>query len=298
MGLHTTVERVGIATGRREQLLPSAVQWSSDRFWRGIRLERRLDRAGEISEGYLLRHVIVLRLSPAIPQELYRSGRGWQPQSMAIWSMQVFPARVPFAARWDGFAEALVLDIAPEFLAAATCRETPHQRIELRPFVIVEDRFVAHTMLALEADLHVGSPAGRLYGETLGAAVAAHLVRKYTDITVDSHNGTMLSDAMLSLVLQYIGDNLDTDLPLQGLADLVQTDVYRFVRSFKRAMGIPPHQYILRERIERAKSLLCNPKLPLSEVALRSGFADQSHLTNAFHRMTNLSPRAYRNAVA
>lgn len=296
MGLHATVERVGIATGRREQLLPAAVQWSSDRFWRGIRLERRLDRAGEISEGYLLRHAIVLRLSPAIPQELYCSGRGWLRQSMTIWSMQLFPARVPYAARWTGFAEALVLDIAPEFLAAS-CRKTPAEHLELRPFVIAEDRFVAQTMLALEEDLNVGS-AGPLYGETLGAAIAAHLVRKYTDITQDCRNGTMLSDAMLNLVLQYIGDNLDTDLRLQDLADLIQTDVYRFVRSFKRAIGIPPHQYILRERIERAKSLLCNPALPLSEVALRSGFADQSHLTNAFHRMTNLSPRAYRNAVA
>jgi AraC family transcriptional regulator len=75
-------------------------------------------------------------------------------------------------------------------------------------------------------------------------------------------------------------------------------DVYRFLRSFKQSTGLPPHQYILRERIERAKSLLSSPGLPLTEVALRSGFVDQSHLTKAFRRLTNLSPGAYRKAVA
>jgi AraC family transcriptional regulator len=210
--------------------------------------------------------------------------------------MQVLPARVPFASRWNSCAEVLLLEITPEVVASVACRGTPPQRLELRPFVTGEDLFITQTMLALEEDMRAGSPAGRLYGESLGTAVASHLVRKYTDVTGDSREGTSLSSAMLSLVLQYIAENLETDLSLQDLADLVQTDVYRFLRFFKRCTGLPPHQYILRERIERAKSLLCNPTLPLTEVALRSGFADQSHFTNAFHRIMNLSPLAYRRA--
>ena len=107
-----------------------------------------------------------------------------------------------------------------------------------------------------------------------------------------------LSKEMLSLVLQYIEDHLETDLSLQHLADLVHMDLYRFLRSFKRSAGLPPHQYILRARVERAKLLLGNPALALTEVALRSGFASQTHFATAFRRMTNVTPRTYRNAAA
>jgi AraC family transcriptional regulator len=292
----SAVERVDVVTGRRTKLRPAAVQWSSDGLWRGIRLEQRLDVPGEISEGYLLRHVIALHLNSPVTIERYRPGRGWKPERFTTWTMQVLPARVPFASRWNGCVEVLLLEISPEVVASVACRGAPSERLELRPFVMGEDLFITQTMLALEEDMRAGSPVGRLYGESLGIAVASHLVRKYTDVAGESQEGTTLSSAMLSLVLQYIADNLESDLSLQDLADLVQTDVYRFVRFFKRCTGLPPHQYILRERIERAKSLLCNPTLPLTEVALRSGFADQSHFTNVFHRITNLSPLAYRRA--
>jgi AraC family transcriptional regulator len=295
MAPHAVIERIEIATGRREKLRPGAVQRSSGDLWRGIRLERRREVPGEVSEGYLLSDVIALHLSPPIPRDLYWPGQGWKPQRIATWSMQVFPARVPFAVRWAGCAELMLVEVPPEFVTAVAGR--PHERLELRPFVVAEDPFINQTMLALEDDMRAGSPAGRLYGESLGIALASHLVRKYTDVTKESQERTALSSAMLSLVLQYIADNLETDLSLQDLADLVQTDVYRFVRLFKQCTGRPPHQYILHERIERAKSLLCNPVLPLTEVALRSGFADQSHFTNAFHRMTSISPLAYRRAI-
>ena len=296
-GTRAALERVDIATGERKKLR-GAVQWSSDALWSGIRLEHRSDGPGEVSEGYLLKHVIALELSSPVPRELYLPGRGWKRQHIAPGSMQIFPARVPYALRWSGSGEAMVLEVAPEFVAAVACRGAPPERLELRPFVTATDRFVAETMLALEDDFLAGSPAGRLYGESLGMALAAHLVRRYSDMPQDSHTGSTFSKEMLSLVLQYIEDNLESDLSLQHLADLVQMGVYRFLRSFKRSTGLPPHQYVLRARVERAKSLLGNSTLTLTEVALRSGFASQTHFATAFRRMTNLTPRTYRNAAA
>jgi AraC family transcriptional regulator len=298
MTSHAAIEWVDIVTGRRDKLRPGAVRRSSGDLWRGIHLERRREVPGEVSEGYLLRNVIALHLSPSIPRELYLPGRGWKQQRIATWGMQVFPARVPFAVRWRGFGEVLLLDVAPEFVASLASREMSPKRLELRPFVTTEDSFITQAMLALEDDMCAGSPAGRLYGESLGIALAAHLVRKYSNITQDSQRGTAISKEMLRPVFQYIRDNLETDLSLQNLADLVQMDVYRFLRSFKHSTGLPPHRYILHERIERAKSLLSNPALPLTEVALRSGFASQSHFATAFRRMTNVTPRTYRNVAA
>jgi len=295
MAPRAAIEWVSGATGQRSTLRPAALRWSSDDLWRGIHLERRLDVPGELPEGYLLRHVISLHLRP-FPLELYWPGRGWQAQRLTTESIQIFPARVPYAARWDRGGEFVLLEIAPDFLSA--CKGSPPEHLRLRPFFTTNDCFVTHAIRALEDDLRAGSPAGRLYGESLGLAVAAHLVRKYSDVVLGLEKRMALPSATLRLVLQYIGDNLETNPSLQDLADLVQMNVYRFVRSFKLSTGVPPHQYILRERIERAKSLLCNPALPLTEVAMRCGFADQSHLSNIFRRVTKLSPRAYRRAVA
>jgi len=296
MAPRVALERVDTATGERKALR-GEVQWSSDALWRGIRLEHRSGGPGEVSEGYLLEHVIALKLGSPIIRELYLPGQGWKPQRIAAGTVQIFPARVPYALRWRCWWEALLLEVAPEFVTAVACREEPQERLELRAFVTAEDRFIAETMLALEADLLAGSPAGRLYGETLGMALAAHLVRRYTDVTQDLHGDSAFSKEMLSIVLQYVEDNLETDLSLHHLADLVHMDLYRFLRSFKRSTGLPPHQYILRARVERAKSLLGNPALALTEVALRSGFASQTHFATAFRRMTNVTPRTYRNAA-
>jgi AraC family transcriptional regulator len=300
MARAAAIEWFGISTKRRAKLRPTAVQWSSGRFWRGVHLEHRLDVPGEMPEGYLLRPVIALHMSSPMSQELYCPGQGWKTQRVASLSIQIFPARIPYAVRWDGRGEVLLLELAPEFVAAVTRRVTRFERLELRPFVVTEDCFIAQTMLALDSDLRAGCPDGRFYGESLGTALAAHLVRKYTDVAQDSQTqpSSRLSSALLSRLLQYIGNNLETNLSLQDLADLMQTNLYSFARGFTQSMGLPPHQYILRERIERAKSLLSDPAMPLSEIALRCGFADQSHLTNTFRRMTNISPRAYRRAVA
>src|ERR1700677_3394528 len=300
MARGAAIEWFGISTKRRAKLRPAAVQWSSGGLWRGVHLEHRLDVPGEMPEGYLLRPVIALHMRSPCCQELFCACQCCKTQRVATLSIQIFPARMPYAVRWDGRGEVLLLELAPEFVAAVASRVKRFERLELRPFVVTEDCFIAQTMLALDGDLRAGCPYGRFYGESLGTALAAHLVRKYTDVAQDSQTQpcSRLSSAMLSRLLQYIGDNLETNLPLQDLADLMQTNLYSFARSFTQSMGLPPHQYILRERIERAKLLLCDPAMPLSEVALRSGFADQSHLTNTFRRMTNVSPRAYRSAVS
>jgi AraC family transcriptional regulator len=292
------LERVDIATGERKKLR-GVVHWSSGDLWKGIRLEHRSGGPGEVSEGYLLKHVIALTLSVAITRELCLPGRGWQAaQRIAAGTVQLFPARLPYALRWSGRWEALVMEVAPELVAAVAYREAPQPHLELRAFAAGEDRFIAETMRALQADLLSGSPAGRGYGESLGMALAAHLVRRYADVVPDLQKDPALSKEMLGVVLQYIEEHLETDLSLHQLADLVQLDVYRFVRSFKRSIGLPPHQYVLRARVERAKSLLGNPKLALTEVALRSGFASQTHFATTFRRITHVTPRTYRNAAA
>jgi len=288
---HTVLERVDAASGRREWFRPHALRLSSGDRWRGLRLERRVEEPGATAEGYWLNHVVVVYDLPPAHREVYRPGIGWQPIALKPRSIEILPAHSVYASRWDGAPEALVIELAPELLiGSGGTRAAP------RACLAGEDPFIAQTALALEQDLRAGSPSGIVYGESLGSALAAHLVRWHTDAGQPLANDARPVSG-LDRVLDHINNHLDTSLPLQHLADLVQMDVYRFARVFKQATGMPPHQYVLHRRIELAKRLLRESGLPVMEVALRSGFADQSHFTTVFRRLTRLRPSAYRSAA-
>jgi AraC family transcriptional regulator len=72
---------------------------------------------------------------------------------------------------------------------------------------------------------------------------------------------------------------------------------FHFAREFKKATGTTPHQYLIRFRVEKAKSLLVDRDLPLVEVGLRAGFSHQSHFTRLFRRITGTTPHLFRTAL-
>lgn len=292
----TGIERVELATGRRENLAGDATLSSTD-CWKGMRLLRVHAEPGEIPEGYFARHVVGVHLSGAITPDVYLPTRGWKACRLTTSSVKLFPAGMPYAARWARPVDAMLVEIAPEFVLGVAGCEVSADRLEFRPFAGVEDRFIAHTVLALGEEARAGAPGGRLYGESLGAALVAHLLRKHGAFSPDATTWSALSQGELGRVLQYIGDNLEARLSLQDLAGLLQMNVYRFIRSFKQSTSVPPHQYVLRQRVARAKSLLSDPDLSITEVALRSGFASHSHFATAFRRITNVTPRSYRDSV-
>jgi AraC family transcriptional regulator len=80
------------------------------------------------------------------------------------------------------------------------------------------------------------------------------------------------------------------------MAGLLGLSPYHFARMFRRAVGVPPHQYVLQRRVERAKGLLLAGRLGLSDVALAVGFSDQSHLTRVFRRAVGITPARFRRA--
>ncbi|MGH8000244.1 MAG: helix-turn-helix domain-containing protein, partial [Brasilonema sp.] len=68
---------------------------------------------------------------------------------------------------------------------------------------------------------------------------------------------------------------------------------YYFCQLFKQSLGITPYQYVLQLRVERAKQLLKNQKITICDVALACGFANQSHFTKHFRKLTGMTPKAY-----
>lgn len=106
-----------------------------------------------------------------------------------------------------------------------------------------------------------------------------------------------LSPHKLQQIIEFIDDHLDQSIPLATLADLAALNYDHFIRCFKRATSKTPHQFLLDQRIERAKLLLRTTTLPLTEIALRCGFNSQPHLTTQFRLSTNITPHQFRQSA-
>jgi AraC family transcriptional regulator len=94
-----------------------------------------------------------------------------------------------------------------------------------------------------------------------------------------------------------MAENYTRDLRLEELARIAGISRFHFAREFKRMTGTSAHQYLIKLRIQRAKALLMESKIPLVEVGLRSGFSHQSHFTRLFRRFTGATPQSYRLIV-
>ena len=91
--------------------------------------------------------------------------------------------------------------------------------------------------------------------------------------------------------------HLQENIALEVLAEIAQLSVHHFARAFRQSLGTPPHNYIVKRRVEHAQQLLRNTDLPLSEIAIEAGFTDQSHLARHFRTMTGVSPSLARHQL-
>jgi AraC family transcriptional regulator len=111
-----------------------------------------------------------------------------------------------------------------------------------------------------------------------------------------AHAGLAMSSWDRALVDHYIDERLGCDIGLDDLARLLQCSRQHFARRFKLTYAVSPYQYVIERRLERAKQLLRQTRLPLSEVAGACGFGDQSHFTTCFSCRVGVTPRRYRDA--
>jgi AraC family transcriptional regulator len=99
---------------------------------------------------------------------------------------------------------------------------------------------------------------------------------------------------VLRRIRDYIDENVEERISVELLAGLANLSVCYFVRAFKQSTGLTPHDYLIRQRVEKTKQMLSATNMPLAEIALAAGFADQSHFARRFRQHVRMSPRDYR----
>jgi AraC family transcriptional regulator len=189
--------------------------------------------------------------------------------------------------------------IHPRLLVSALDETTQESDIELTEHWNLMDPQIMAVLLAMTTDLNEGSPAGRLYGDTLGTALAIHLLHRYA---VPRHTPATYRGGLpgfrLKRVLDFVGDNLAEELSLQQLADIAGMSPHYFAELFKQSTGSPPHQYVLSQRIERAKEKLARSgRGNVTEVGLEVGFQNPSHFARIFQKFVGISPSRFQSEV-
>lgn len=270
---------------------------SSGNLWRGIRLEQADTNAGgELPEGCLISHVVGVALAPGFC-EASLAGK-WTTVRAETGDFSITPAAMPYAVRWRGPAHFILLETSLELVHAVAGNDVAPRALEMRP-VHGRDQLLTQMALGLRDELQAGNPRGRLYGETLATAFTAHLLHTHAAFPLDLRQPRGgLARGRLRLVLEYIDAHLETSPSLEDLADVAGFSTFHFAHLFKQSTGLAPHQYVLKRRVESGTTLLREDRLSISEVALRCGFANQSHFASAFRRAMGVAPREYRRAIS
>ena len=169
---------------------------------------------------------------------------------------------------------------------------------ELRTTIGVRDPVIDRIGRLGQKELSEGGIGGRLYAESLGTALAVHLLRQYgtSPKTLAIYKGGIASRS-LQRVISYINANLQEPLSLAELAGIAKLSPHHFATVFKASTGMSPHRYVIEKRLERARDLLRRNHHSISEIAYAVGFSSQSHLTAHFRQTAGLTPRGFRQSL-
>jgi len=282
-------------------LYPESVLKSSDTIgWQNVRAIHFRRRANETMIPASDDYCIVLNLGATCCAHVQPGKRRFEGE-IRSGDVAIIPAGSSWTCRSDG-AELLLLYLRPLFVRSAV-READfaQHEIDLTPQIGFRDKHICHVAMSLLHELNEANVVGRLYADSLAIGLAIQLVRRYSSLK-DVHigHGGMAPHKLrraIALIDHHLSDEEEGRVALRVVAQDVHMSYFHFSRAFKQSMGMTATNYIAERRIERAKKMLEETELPISEIALRSGFSSQSHFTTAFRRLAGATPKAFRSAL-
>jgi AraC family transcriptional regulator len=265
--------------------------------WKGLTFVHYRHPPHETLEHRLLQHSLVITDPKSCFQAERRLDGKFGHYAHGNGRVDIIPAFLSHSTNWDREVEFSVIAICPTLLNRVTQELIPRE-IELIPQVSIDDPIIQQLALALKLEIQTGCMSGKLFGESLGTALAARLVANYAVSKPSLEvKASGLPQSQLKRVIDYMKANLTEDLSILDLAKLAGMSESHFSRGFKQSMGIPPYQYLIQQRVERAKKLLEKRSLSISTIALDCGFANQTHLTKVFRQITGMTPKAYQRRL-
>jgi AraC family transcriptional regulator len=151
------------------------------------------------------------------------------------------------------------------------------------------DDTLAKLIKCVQAEIDHGCVSGQLFTDGLCLALMGYLQSKYSEKKTARNLKVKMARSQTALISAYVEAHLDSDLRIVELARLLDMSPQHFSRLFKASLGVTPHQYVMRRRVEAAQRLLrTNATIPAIAYAL--GFSNQAHFTQVFRRHVGTTP--------
>jgi AraC family transcriptional regulator len=173
------------------------------------------------------------------------------------------------------------------------------QAREIVPQLDPHDAPLAMLLGCIREEMQSGFPEGRAYFESLALALATRIWGRYGTAAIAS--GTFRGGLTAKQVRQAQNtmlSALDKSVPLRALAEAAHLSSSHFCRAFKQSTGMSPHRWMREKRLERARRLVADHRMTLTEIAFALGFASLGHFSASFKRATGLTPSQYRRRMA
>ncbi len=283
------------------------IEWKSEKVepylsrqvgeWQGIRIHRAHVMPGRMLEHSNTFHEINVAISGALTtQKLSANGKLIATKGVSG-NLCITPAGQSISAFWEKRLDNMMIVLDPAFIDRAAIDNGISSRFEFGEVYKQTDPLILNLGLALLAEAGSSTPSGRLFSDSLIQTLTLHLLNNYgtSKPAMQSVIGG-LSGYKLRRVKEFINENLEEDLSLAEISTVADLSQFHFARAFRKTTGLTPQQYLMQQRIERAKELLTKKDLPIVEISLRTGFKNQSHFTSLFRKFTSLTPKVWREA--
>jgi AraC family transcriptional regulator len=272
------------------------VQNSEVAGWQDIILLKHSLPPGEVDVPGLAENLLFMSLLPKIQYENLNEQRP-KPMVLRQGDVAITPASCSQHWRWLSPFAAANLFISPLLI-----KEISKDLVKGDPdsVCLIEHNatsvpFLAASATELLSELEAGSPHGKTYIDALTHSLALYLVVHYS--TAKVAESTALSkpdDTRVACAINFIESHLGEDLPLTAIASACNVSINHLCAVFKHSVGQSVHQFVIQQRIERAKILLRNSKKLLVEIAQETGFSNQAHFTTSFRKICGSTPSQYR----
>jgi AraC family transcriptional regulator len=287
----------GIAPEELPRWVPGDLLLRSDPdAWSGVSLRSYRYRPLDCEVPPLRDYMIVAYRRGPTPMDRKFDGR-WSHEDLVPGDVSLLTRSAKSHWTWTRDIEVVHLYLTQE-LVNRVCGEIVERDVkdvELLDVLRADDPGIHQIALAIASEVEREPLGGRLYVEALATQLCIRLLRRYAAVHYrESGEIAGLSARQARDVRDFVDANLERNPSLAALACVAGTSVSHFARQFRLRFGLPPHAYVIERRVERAKALLARGELSIKEIAASAGFADQSHLTRAFHRRVGTTPADFR----
>ena len=279
-------------------ITPGLTQVLHSMAWPGLLVEKHFCSPGVRNSAVSDRHVIsMVSVSPSRFE--YRTLAGeFKPHLGRPGDLMVTPQGPVPDLRLSTSATFIHCALQDEFVRSVLDGSDRKSGSEPRFSFGFQDKPTQRIIGLLMEEVEAQHPFGHLYVDSLAHALATRYLLLDSNMNPRPESRvSALPTRLLNRVKELIAANLEAELRVEMLADEIGYSRAHFLRMFRAATGLTPHQYVLDLRLSRAQDYLKKKDASIVDIAVACGFSSQSHMTSVFRQRLEITPGEYRRSA-